>query len=724
VHPDPKDSLIAGLNAEQAKAVRCTEGPLLVLAGAGSGKTRVIVHRVAHILARGIEPSGVLAVTFTNKAAREMRERVHRLVGIGGIRVQTFHAFCAAFLRLEFPAVGRSGAFTIYDETDSAALLKSVLAELGLDPETHRPASILARISSWKNSGIGPEEAAATARRPADEDAARAYALYETRIREAEACDFDDLLLETRRVLEAAPTVLARWQDRISHVLVDEFQDTNRIQYELVRRLTARHHNLCVTGDQDQAIYSWRGARAANFDDFLRDHPAARVVKLERNYRSTGNILAVASRLIAHNERRIPKRLWTPAPAGEPVQVLSFFTDAEEADSIAARVTEYAASGRPRASMAVLFRTNALSFPIERAFLQAGIPYVMVGGLEFFARQEVKDLLAWLRFLVNPADVVSFRRVVNLPPRGIGAQTQAAMLQEARRSGRHPGDLARDPAAVPGLSSRARRAVEGFAAVLGELARARELPPSAAAERVLEVTGYGAWWEGKSARGGSLDPWQNLGQLVRVARDFEEKKGGSLADFLAEIALLTDVDRTAGADGAVSLMTMHAAKGLEFDVVFIAGVDRTLLPHAMADREGDGEEEERRLLHVGITRARELCILTHAMLRQRFGSATATGPSPFLLELGAEGVVRSGEPGAAAPAWEEDAEAPAGDGPAGEDSGFVPGARVWHPDWGQGTITAVRGRGRGPDRKLTVAFASGEERILILRHSALELAED
>lgn len=722
--------LLDRLNPMQRTAVLCTDGPLLVLAGAGSGKTRVITHRIAYLIEKGVSPDAILAVTFTNKAAREMRERVWQLTSRGGLRVQTFHSFCASFLRLEFPSVGRATDFTIYDDGDGLSMMKLVVKDLGLDPELHKPDKLLGQVSRWKNDGVDPEEAMTRARRSVDEHAAQAYEHYDRRLREANACDFDDLLLEARRILRDCAEVRTRWQTRLSHVLVDEFQDTNGIQYGLVRELTRSHRNLCVTGDQDQSIYSWRGARVENFDTFLTDHAEAKTVKLEQNYRSTGNILRAAVAVIEHNQHRIPKRLWTEAALGTPVRIVGFDDDVSEAISIAGRIRELEREGIAREEIAVLFRTNSLSLPIERALLEVGVPYVVVGGLEFFARQEVKDLLAYLRFLANPHDLVSLFRIINVPARGLGNTTRDELVAIARRDGRPLGEVLRDPAASESLPKRARTAAVAFAKILNDLDQAVGLGVAELLRRILDVTGYDTYWQGKATKGGSLDPHQNIGQFVNVAVDWDTKKGGPLSEFLAEIALLTDQDRTADEGRAVSLMTLHAAKGLEFDAVFLLGVDRTILPHVMSYAEGRGDEEERRLLHVGITRAKKELVITYARARTRFGSTVLTGPSNFLDEVGRDGIERYGEATTYRPSPSRRRSEPGDeqDEPWRDDeeglSELDSGSRVWHPEWGRGEILQVRGRGFGLDRKVTVRFDQGFERTLILRHANLVPLEE
>jgi DNA helicase-2/ATP-dependent DNA helicase PcrA len=715
--------ILASLNPTQAEAARVVDGPLLVLAGAGSGKTRVITHRIAWLIHSGVHPSAILGVTFTNKAAREMRSRVRALTGRSDVRLHTFHAFCAAFLREEFPTVGRESDFTIYDDQDALVLMKRVITDLSIDPEAHPPQRILNRIGKWKTRLTSPEEAAADLAGTFDEVTARAYSAYDDALKEANACDFDDLLLTAARLLERRD-IRDRWQRRITHVLVDEFQDTNPVQYALVRALTESTGNLCVTGDQDQSIYSWRGADPSNFDRFLQDHPSSPIVRLEQNYRSTGFILRAASSVIGHNRHRIPKTLWTEDEDGEPVRVVSFRDDHEEAYAIAHAIREFEAEGFRRESMAVFFRTNALSLSVERALLHEGIPYVVVGGLAFFGRQEVKDLLAYLRFIVNPQDAVSLTRVLNVPPRGIGKKTQEQIIGVARREGIPLGQALRRPELFSDFTARARTAIATFASVLLQVDEVRSKPVSDFILEVISRTGYGDYWQTKATKGGSLDPYQNIGQMVTLAREMEEEPGVDLSAFLTQVALLSDHDRTAPREEAVSLMTLHTSKGLEFDVVFLLGVEKGLLPHIMAAQDPEGEEEERRLFHVGMTRARRRLVITWTGARTRFGRLAPTTASPFLDELGSEGVEHFGDfslrPGAGFGAM-EDALEEEDDDPLQR---LRAGAPVWHPEWGSGEVVTIRGRGRGLDRKVTVSFKDDTQRTLILRHSQLEVREE
>jgi len=642
-----------------------------------------------------------------------MRRRVHDLVGDGDVRLSTFHSFCAAFLREEFPGISRASDFSIYDDGDALALVKRVLNDAAVDLEAHRPEKVLRQIGRWKMRGASPKEAADTS------DSvigwmADAYAAYDAELVRSNACDFDDLLMQTLRILENEEDVRDRWGRRITHVLVDEFQDTNVVQYRIVRLLTEKTGNLCVTGDQDQSIYSWRGAEPDNFDRFLEDYPDARIVRLERNYRSTRHILGAASTLISHNHLRIPKTLWTDIEDAEPVRIVGFQDDYEEARAVVSAIRDFEAEGFQRQEMAVFYRTNALSLSVERTLLQEGVPYVVVGGLEFFGRQEVKDLLAWLRFLSNPRDIVSLARILNVPPRGIGKKTREKVVERAHEQGLPVGHALRAPETFNDFPKRAREALSRFANILTNLDEHLQQDVRSIIEKVLDQTGYADYWKERSSKSGSLDPYQNLGQLVSLAEEFDRAQTGKLSEFLAQVALLTDHDRTSQRETAVSLMTLHTSKGLEFDVVFIIGAEGKLLPHAMSSDSPAGLEEERRLFHVGMTRARRRLVISWAGMRTQFGRQSAQTPSGFIDELGDEGIEIYGGVGPAPTSTLED-----------EDYDFDPlaaarkGAPVWHPEWGSGEIVGFQGRGKGLDRKAVIAFEDSQ-RVLVLRHSNLE----
>ena len=577
------EHLLDDLNPPQRDAVLAGDGPLLVLAGAGSGKTRVIAHRIAHLIGvRGVDSRHVLAVTFTNKAAGEMARRVEALLAPVGLRaplIATFHSACVRILRQHGQHIGLPRHFTIYDEDDRAALLKECMKEGELADRAFTPSAAGHRLSYLKNQMIGVAEALRDARGPWEQKAALVYARYERRLKETGAVDFDDLLLLVVRLFTDAPDVIAYYRGLWRHVLVDEYQDTNRAQYRIIRLLTSEHRNICVVGDPDQAIYRWRGADISNILDFEKDFPGTRVVRLEQNYRSTQRILAVAATVIDHNLQRKDKTLWTKNPAGEPAAVYRGWDEHEEANFVAQTILKTRAEGVPWSGIAVFYRTNAQSRVLEDALRRARIPYVIVGGVRFYERKEIKDTLAWLRLCINPADDVAFRRAVQAPARGVGATTLARLDEEALDRTQPLLVLAAAP--PPDIRGRARTALEDFAATVGRLAAQRgELSPPAFIDLVLQASGYRKALE--QDRSPEADGrLENLEELVAAAEDFTHAAGeATLEAFLDSVALMTDIDELKDADSRVTLMTLHSAKGLEFPVVFLTGLEEGVFPHA------------------------------------------------------------------------------------------------------------------------------------------------
>ncbi|HUG48645.1 MAG TPA: UvrD-helicase domain-containing protein [Candidatus Limnocylindria bacterium] len=650
--------ILSRLNPEQARAVSTTDGPLLILAGAGSGKTRVLAHRVAFLIGvRGVRPWQILAVTFTNKAAREMRERILALVGEKGrdVAMGTFHSLCARVLRRDGAAIGVNPRFTIYDTDDQTALMKLVLRELELAGSGElRPQAILGQISRWKNDLLGPEEAAQQARGYHEQVAARAFARYQARLRAADALDFDDLLNEGVRLFEQAPSVLAGYRERWRYLHVDEYQDTNRAQYLWVRLLAGERKNLAVVGDDDQSIYSWRGADLRNILDFERDYPNATVVKLEQNYRSTQLILDAAHAVVSRNEGRTDKKLWTENPRGVLIQRFEADSEDEEAEWIARQI-EALAGGRGAGGsflarradegddrryrlrdIAVMYRTNAQSRAVEEAFLRYGLRYQLVGGTRFYARREVKDALAYLRLLRSDHDAAAYERVTNVPARGIGDKTIGLVREE---SARREGDVWAALEALASseeLASRTRSALTGFVGLVASLRRrvgALALPELL--DAVLEESGYRAMLMDGSQEG--EDRWANLLELREVVGRYADLSPEDALDrLLEETALVADQDSYEADADAVTLITLHAAKGLEFDAVFISGLEEGVFPHARALEDGRQMEEERRLAYVGLTRARHRLYLTHAATRATWGKGGFSVPSRFLLEIPGE----------------------------------------------------------------------------------------
>ncbi len=779
--------LLADLNDAQREAVLHGDGPLLVLAGAGSGKTRVIVHRIARLVAEeGVVPWRILAVTFTNKAAGEMRERLARLLGAtaGELWVQTFHAFGARFLRREAPRAGLSPSFPIYDDDDQLRLVKGILAELGADDgEALTAREALSRIDRWKGVALRAEEVQAGEHDLEGQLAREVYARYQAALGRAGAADFGDLLMRPVRLLEEDEALRARWAGRFEHLLVDEFQDTNPVQYRLLRLLAGGRGNVCVVGDDDQAIYRWRGADVENILGFDRDFPGTRVVKLEQNYRSTRNVLDAAHAVISRAARRREKRLWTEEAPGDPLALVVGQDEHDEAERIARAVAHERAHGTAGDEIAVLYRTNAQSRPIEAALRAARIPYVIVRGTSFYERAEVKDAAAYLRLALEPRSDLDLARIVNKPPRGIGEKTVERLRTHARARGVSLYDALAEVDAVEGLKPAARRALGALRETLAGLARdATSLDAGVAVQEVLSRTGLLARLAPQGAptkeRGFAARTYleaertdeaaeraQNLVELVAAAREFDEASAGQppprdpdepvpapLARFLEQIALLGEADQPT-AEGRVALMTLHAAKGLEFTAVFLSGLEEGTFPRepwgdVSAREEADAYDEERRLCYVGITRAKRRLTLSLARRRMGYGEGGPSWrpmePSRFLTdlppELFGEAVAREvrarearesfrpaaprpptirRHPGAlpdephieldpstsAAPVVDYDF-----DQRPGAQGAFVRGDRVVHPSLGQGVVLGCDGAGR--DAKVTVRFELGEKRIL------------
>ena len=689
---------LSDLNGAQQEAVCHTEGPLLILAGAGSGKTRVLTHRIAYLLGRGVPAGAVLAVTFTNKAAEEMRTRVERLVGPEArrIAVGTFHATCARILRLDGMAIGINPKFVIYDTHDQLAAIKRTLENLDLSEKNFPPRAVLGSISAAKNALLDPADYERTAADFWAKTVARVYPAYQEILRRCKALDFDDLLLETVRLLETRPEVLRRYQDRWRYILVDEYQDTNHAQYVLVNLLARGHRNLCVVGDDDQSIYGFRQADIRNILEFERDYPEAAVIKLEQNYRSTRIILDAANNVIAHNIGRKVKRLWTENPEGQPVTIHQAFSEREEAAFVVDEIQRLSREeGRPAASFALLYRTNAQSRPFEEILIQRGLPYRVIGGLRFYERKEVRDVLAYLRLLENPADVLSFRRVANIPRRGIGEATVEKVVEFALARGIDLCAALVAAGEIPGLTAKAREGLLRFGQILSENT-GQEGSVLDLTRNLLESTGYLAELRSELTPEAEAR-LENIQEFMALTAQFgQESDDPSLGAFLETVSLVADADSyDAGAD-AVVLMTLHAAKGLEFSVVFLVGMEERIFPHARSIDSGD-LEEERRLCYVGLTRAREKLYLTHATTRTIYGETSPSYPSRFLREIPPEFT--------ALPAAREAPSLAVQQGPKPGGGGralYGAGDRVVHPKWGTGTVVGTTGAGE--DAIVTVAF--------------------
>jgi len=743
---DPSPNALAelifkGLNPVQRAAVETTEGPLLVLAGAGSGKTRVLTSRIAYLIGVcGIPADQILAVTFTNKAAGEMRERVEKLLGpvASGISIGTFHSIGVRILRKEIGHLGRGRGFVIYDDADSLGVIKDVLKGEGLDPKIHEPRRIRWQIDQWKNAGLLPPAAAERARDLDEELIARLYTLYQRKLADAEALDFGDLLLLTAELFRRHPRVLEHYQQRYAYVLVDEYQDTNGVQYGLVSQLAAGHRNLCVVGDPDQSIYAWRGADIRNILDFEQDYSDARVIKLEKNYRSTQPILSGASAVIAHNRDRKEKSLFTDREGGSPIRFFEAEDDREEAQFV---VRSLLAASRqqdvPFGHMAILYRTNAQSRVFEEELLKYDVPYTIVGGQRFYDRAEIKDVMAYLRLLVNPRDDQALRRIVNKPARGIGKTSFERIEQLATERGIPLLEGLR-VAVESGAAGRAAGKMATFLDLMesfrGGLARGLSLDDLIA--RVLEGTGYVRALE-KEDTPESESRIDNLRELLSSARDFHVANEEELASeerselelYLDQVALISDLDAYEERTDRVSLMTVHSAKGLEFPIVFLVGLEERIFPHASSSRDEAGLEEERRLCYVAMTRAMEQLFLTCAAERFRYGDRSYQTPSRFLQEIpeallemvgSATRGARARSMGPATTRGDARLDYSYGQAEVDEDGGVAVGMAVRHPVFGRGEVLAVMGAGLS--QKLRIKFDRAGVKTVMIRYANLEPA--
>ncbi|MFI8487038.1 DNA helicase PcrA [Streptomyces rubrogriseus] len=762
-------ALLEGLNENQRAAVVHSGSPLLIVAGAGSGKTRVLTHRIAHLLAeRNVHPGQILAITFTNKAAGEMKERVEQLVGprANAMWVMTFHSACVRILRRESKKLGFTSSFSIYDAADSKRLMALVCRDLDLDPKRFPPKSFSAKISNLKNELIDEEDFAAQAADGFEKTLAQAYAMYQSRLREANALDFDDLIMTTVNLLRAFPDVAEHYRRRFRHVLVDEYQDTNHAQYALVRELVgvpSEHPvdvppeaevppaELCVVGDADQSIYAFRGATIRNILQFEEDYPDATTILLEQNYRSTQTILSAANAVIERNESRRPKNLWTNQGSGARITGYVADTEHDEAQFVADEIDRLTDAGEAKAGdVAVFYRTNAQSRVFEEVFIRTGLPYKVVGGVRFYERKEVRDVLAYLRVLANPEDSVPLRRILNVPKRGIGDRAEAmidALSQREKIS--FPQALRRVDEAY-GMAARSANAVKRFNTLMEDLRTIVEsgAGPATVLEAILERTGYLAELQA------STDPQdetriENLQELAAVALEFEQERAegeeaGTLADFLEKVALVADSDQIPDeedGDGVVTLMTLHTAKGLEFPVVFLTGMEDGVFPHMRALGQAKELEEERRLAYVGITRARERLYLTRSTLRSAWGQPSYNPPSRFLEEIpaphlewkrtGANGPAPSAPVSgvAASLSSSRSRSRSSASGASGFATGRSAGAeqptvslavgdRVTHDQFGLGTVVGVKGT--GSNAEATIDFGDTKPKRLLLRYAPVE----
>ena len=712
----PPEQYLADLNEAQREAVLATEGPLLVIAGAGSGKTRVLTRRVAHLIqACGVKPQEILAITFTNRAAGEMRSRLEDLLGAAAraIWILTFHAACGRILRREAPRLGYRTNFTIYDQADQVRLVKACLEELERDPKRFVPRGVHAQISNAKNQLIGPGEYRNRVASFYDQTVADAYDLYQRRLFAANAVDFDDLLMLTVDVLDRFPEALQRWRKAFRYVLVDEYQDTNHAQYRLLQLLASEHRNVCAVGDPDQSIYAFRGADIRNILEFERDFGETRTVALEQNYRSTNSILGAANAVIAHNRERKPKNLWSELGDGDPVQVLEVEDEHAEARFVAAQIASLVDEAYSGSEIAVFYRTNAQSRVLEDVLVRQGIAYQVIGGPRFYERAEVKDVIAYLQVIDNPYDTVSLLRIANRPRRGIGDASLARLQAHADAHGISLWE-ALAQAEEAGLSAAPLRAVQALRTLLQSLqAGALELEVPEVVERVLERSGYVEALEAErtvEAQGRI----ENLQELVGVAQEYQSTASEpSLSSFLQEISLYSDQDAMRQEGSLVTLMTLHNAKGLEFRAVFMIGMEEGIFPHARSIEE-QGIEEERRLCYVGMTRSQDRLVLTHTTARSLYGSRSYNLPSRFIDELPEAHVVRERLRPAS---WSSyGAPAQAAVRPRSDLPDLSTGDSVRHGTLGEGVVTRIEAGGI-----VTVRFSGdGSERRLVLEYAPLE----
>ena len=628
-------NLLEGLNEAQQEAAKVITGPLLILAGAGSGKTKTLTHRIAHLVAdEGVWPNQILAVTFTNKAAKEMRERLSRLLDQPNDRnfmpwMGTFHSICVRLIRMDGQAIGIGRNFVIYDEDDRQSLIKQAMKQLSINDKEIKASQVSSTISNAKNDMRGPDEYEANAHYPYEKNIAKLYRRYESMRKDAGALDFDDLLLEGVRLLRDVPELRTKWRSHFKHILIDEYQDTNAAQYQLVKLLVNQDNNICVVGDDWQSIYSWRGADFTNILNFERDFPGAKVVKLEQNYRSTGNILEAAHNVISKNTQRTDKKLWTAEGPGSPVQVHGVYDEAEEARLVGERIaTHVSMKARSFGDFAVLYRTNAQSYTLERAFLQLRVPYQLVGGVRFYDRKEIKDVIAYLRLLYQPNDRMSFSRIANVPGRGVGATSLEKFLNWQSASGLDIVTALGQVSETNIITGKAKQGLASLGAVLRSVvAQVEEASPTELIEAIISTTGYRHYILDGTPQ--AEDREANIGSLLSDAQNFT-----ALPDFLEEVALMSSAD-TQGDGQKVTLMTLHAAKGLEFPVVFIVGMEEGIIPNARVFEAGPAAlEEERRLCYVGMTRAREELHMSYTYSRLQFGQRSYNPVSRFITDMG------------------------------------------------------------------------------------------
>ncbi|MGE7762722.1 DNA helicase PcrA [Peribacillus sp. NPDC097895] len=735
------EKLLIGLNEQQQKAVKSTDGPLLIMAGAGSGKTRVLTHRIAYLMVeKEIAPWNILAITFTNKAAREMKERIRAILGGASedIWISTFHSMCVRILRRDIDRIGFNRNFSILDTTDQQSVIKQIMKERNMDTKKYDYRAILGSISSAKNELVGPEEYLKTASDFFTKVTADVYTEYQKRLRKNSALDFDDLIMMTIQLFQLVPEVLEYYQRKFQYIHVDEYQDTNRAQYMLVKLLASRFRNLCVVGDSDQSIYRWRGADIANILSFEKDYPNANMIFLEQNYRSTKKILEAANKVIDNNQNRKPKNLWTENADGNKIFYYRADNEQGEAQFVAGKINELVMdSSRKYADIAILYRTNAQSRVMEEVLLKSNINYAIVGGTKFYDRKEIKDLLAYLRLIANPDDDISLRRVINVPKRGIGA---TSMDKVADYADQYDVSIykALESVEMVGISGKATKAAREFHTLITNYTNQQEyLSVTELVEEVIKKTGYREMLQAEKTIE-SQSRLENIDEFLSVTKAFEDNsEDKSLVGFLTDLALVADIDQldenSEEATNTVTLMTLHSAKGLEYPVVFLLGLEEGVFPHSRSLMDEEEMEEERRLAYVGITRAENELFISNAQMRTLYGRTSMNPVSRFIGEIPAElledlkpkpaprarqtpfsSSSRSGAPATSSArkvhAFGKAVSAPSATG--GEEIGWAVGDRASHKKWGIGTVVSVKGEGEG--KELDIAFPSpiGIKRLL------------
>ncbi|WP_200416403.1 DNA helicase PcrA [Virgibacillus salexigens] len=731
-----KDDLIKGLNKQQKEAVTHTDGPLLIMAGAGSGKTRVLTHRIAYLLEeKDVAARNILAITFTNKAAREMKERVRRLVGSESDQmwVSTFHSMCVRILRRDIDRIGYSGNFTILDSGDQLSAIKQILKDLNIDPKKFEPRAMLGQISAAKNELITAEEYNKNVGNFYERQVGQIYEKYQKVLQKNQSLDFDDLIMQTIHLFKRVPEVLEYYQRRFQYIHVDEYQDTNHAQYQLVKQLASRYQNLCVVGDSDQSIYRWRGADITNILTFEKDYPASRTILLEQNYRSTKSILTAANKVIEHNSGRKPKNLWTENPDGKHIHYFQGSTEQEEALFVTDKIQELTHSnGYSPNDVAILYRTNAQSRAIEDTLVKSNIAYQMVGGTKFYERKEIKDMVAYLRLIMNPDDDLSFERVVNVPKRGVG-KTSIERLREYAALHDISFNEAVKEVDFTGVSKKAANALAEFGKLIQSLSQQQEfLTATDMVEAVLERTGYETMLKNERTLE-AQSRLENLEEFMTVTKDFEKvSEDKTLVAFLTDLALIADIDQVdeeeAEGEEKITLMTLHAAKGLEFPIVFLIGLEENVFPHSRSMFDEEEMEEERRLAYVGITRAEKELYITHAKMRTLFGRTNMNPISRFVNEIpeelmegiqDAKTTMFGGGFGQPAKSTTKPTPAPMKrkaermqKTTGAENQTWGPGDKASHKKWGIGTVVKVQGEGEAMELDIAFPAPIGIKRVL------------